>query len=81
VCAPSNAATDELLNRVLGRRLIDVHGNKYTPHVVRVGSESAVMSENAQEVRSLSKLLPWTSDITLHSCQGVPLLVYLRTTL
>jgi hypothetical protein len=58
VCAPSNAATDELLHRVLSRRLIDVHGNKYTPHVVRVGSESAVMSVNAQEV--CSEMVFWT---------------------
>ena len=51
VCAPSNAATDELLNRVLERRFVDVHGARYTPHVVRVGSESAVLSLQAQEVR------------------------------
>lgn len=51
VCAPSNAATDELLNRVLERRFVDVHGARYTPHVVRVGSESAVLSVQAQEVR------------------------------
>lgn len=51
VCAPSNAATDELLNRVLRERFTDVHGDKYTPTVVRVGSESAQLSAEAQQVR------------------------------
>jgi hypothetical protein len=52
VCAPSNAATDELLNRVLHKKFVDVHGDRYTPQVVRVGSDSAQLSSEAQEVRS-----------------------------
>lgn len=52
VCAPSNAATDELLKRVLDSRFVDVHGRPYSPRVVRIGSESAAMSDSARKVCS-----------------------------
>ena len=51
VCAPSNAATDELLSRVLCDKFVDVHGQKYAPHVARVGSDSAALSSELQNVR------------------------------
>ena len=37
VCAPSNAATDELLARVLDRGFIDGELRSYKPNVARVG--------------------------------------------
>lgn len=52
VCAPSNAATDELLKRVLEARFVDVHGRPYKPRVVRIGSETAAMSDSARKVSS-----------------------------
>lgn len=51
VCAPSNAATDELLSRVLNDKFVDVHGNRYEPKAVRMGSESANMAAEAKRVR------------------------------
>lgn len=39
VCAPSNAATDELLERILRDGFMDFSGSRYYPNVVRVGSE------------------------------------------
>lgn len=50
VCAPSNAATDELLKRVLESRFVDVHGRPYSPRVARIGSETATMSDSARKV-------------------------------
>ena len=51
VCAPSNAATDELLSRVLRDQFADVHGQLYTPHVARVGSDAALGQSELQAVR------------------------------
>eukprot|EP00878_Enallax_costatus_P044800 GHUV01053549.1.p1 GENE.GHUV01053549.1~~GHUV01053549.1.p1 ORF type:complete len:139 (+),score=28.74 GHUV01053549.1:398-814(+) len=48
VCAPSNAAIDELLERILRGTFRDVHGNIYRPDVVRLGSEEALSSEARQ---------------------------------
>jgi AAA domain len=50
VCAPSNAATDELLKRVIDSKFVDVHGRPYSPRVVRIGSETAAMSESTKKV-------------------------------
>eukprot|EP00884_Botryococcus_braunii_P016658 jgi/Botrbrau1/3676/Bobra.0008s0007.1 len=37
VCAPSNAALDEIVARILRYGLLDRQGRRYTPNVVRVG--------------------------------------------
>jgi hypothetical protein len=52
VCAPSNAATDELLKRVIETRFVDVHGRPYNPRVVRIGSDTAALSESTKKVCS-----------------------------
>jgi len=44
VCAPSNTAVDELLQRVLRHRFVDVSGQIYCPDVLRVG-EGATSAE------------------------------------
>ncbi len=49
VCAPSNAATDELLERILRDGFRDRRAGLYRPHVLRVGAEEAV-SEEAKRV-------------------------------
>uniref|UniRef100_A0A383W880 Uncharacterized protein n=1 Tax=Tetradesmus obliquus TaxID=3088 RepID=A0A383W880_TETOB len=49
VCAPSNAAIDELLERILRGTFRDVNGRVYRPDVVRLGSEEA-LSEEARQV-------------------------------
>jgi hypothetical protein len=50
VCAPSNAATDELLQRILSGCFRDVTGSQYYPKVTRVGSEEA-LGEEVKQVR------------------------------
>lgn len=42
VCAPSNAAIDELLERILKDGFKDGSGAAYRPSVVRVGAEEAL---------------------------------------
>ncbi|CAI5966119.1 unnamed protein product [Closterium sp. NIES-65] len=41
VCAPSNAAVDELLSRVLSKGFLDGEMRTYRPDVARVGAEAA----------------------------------------
>ncbi|KAL0032313.1 hypothetical protein WJX79_004546 [Trebouxia sp. C0005] len=50
VCAPSNAATDELLQRIMDHGFKDFQGNTYRPNVVRIGSEEAPVSQRAKDV-------------------------------
>ncbi|XP_042015421.1 helicase sen1-like [Salvia splendens] len=47
VCAPSNAATDELLSRVLDRGFIDGEMKVYRPDVARVGVDSQTKAAQA----------------------------------
>jgi hypothetical protein len=54
VCAPSNAATDELLQRILSGCFRDVTGSQYYPKVTRVGSEEA-LGEEVKQVRGGSE--------------------------
>jgi senataxin len=49
VCAHSNAATDELLERILREGFRDRGAGVYRPHLLRVGTEAAV-SEDAKRV-------------------------------
>lgn len=44
VCAPSNAAADELLQRVMNAGFVDGHGGVYRPSVVRVGMACTLIS-------------------------------------
>ncbi|GLI69287.1 hypothetical protein VaNZ11_013870, partial [Volvox africanus] len=50
VCAPSNAATDELLDRILTDGFCDFGGTSYRPNVVRVGAEEAPLSDAVKAV-------------------------------
>lgn len=50
VCAPSNAATDVLLERVMKRGCVDGRRTVYYPQVVRVGSTDAPLSKAARDV-------------------------------
>lgn len=50
VCAPSNAATDELLARVLDRGFIDGEMRVYRPDVARVGVDSQTRAAQAVSV-------------------------------
>ncbi|CAD7703891.1 unnamed protein product [Ostreobium quekettii] len=52
VCAPSNAAIDELLERILKAGFSDSEGGRYCPNAVRVGSEDAPISEAVKAVWS-----------------------------
>lgn len=60
VCAPSNAAADELLQRVMNAGFIDGNGNVYRPSVVRVGTPHTLAPQSCQHIagpdHSLSKL-------------------------
>ncbi|XP_010526369.1 PREDICTED: uncharacterized ATP-dependent helicase C29A10.10c-like isoform X2 [Tarenaya hassleriana] len=57
VCAPSNAATDELLARVLDRGFIDGEMKVYRPDVARVGVDSQTRAAQAVSVERRSELL------------------------
>ncbi|XP_042985981.1 uncharacterized ATP-dependent helicase C29A10.10c-like isoform X2 [Carya illinoinensis] len=72
VCAPSNAATDELLSRVLDRGFIDGEMKVYRPDVARVGVDSqtraaqAVSVERRTEqllVKSRDEILGWMHQL------------------
>ncbi|KAJ9181814.1 hypothetical protein P3X46_005868 [Hevea brasiliensis] len=72
VCAPSNAATDELLARVLDRGFIDGEMKVYRPDVARVGVDSqsraaqAVSVERRTEqllVKSREDVSKWMQDL------------------
>lgn len=53
VCAPSNAAIDELLERILRESFRDGNGRPYKPDMVRVGHEEA-LSDSVRQVRPRS---------------------------
>ncbi|KAK9811177.1 hypothetical protein WJX73_008484 [Symbiochloris irregularis] len=50
VCAHSNAAADELLQRVKNQGFMDGEGRRYRPAVVRIGSDDAPMQATVKEV-------------------------------
>ncbi|XP_057823525.2 uncharacterized protein LOC131035819 isoform X2 [Cryptomeria japonica] len=57
VCAPSNAATDELLQRVLDRGFIDGEMKVYRPDVARVGVDSQNRAAQAVSVERRTEIL------------------------
>ncbi|XP_057536005.1 uncharacterized ATP-dependent helicase C29A10.10c-like [Amaranthus tricolor] len=57
VCAPSNAATDELLARVLDRGFIDGEMKVYKPDVARVGVDTQSRAAQAVSVERRTELL------------------------
>ncbi|KAK4757964.1 hypothetical protein SAY87_019265 [Trapa incisa] len=63
VCAPSNAATDELLARVLDRGFIDGEMRMYRPDVARVGVDSQTRAAQAVSVeRRTEQLLAMSKE-------------------
>ncbi|XP_044474856.1 probable helicase MAGATAMA 3 isoform X2 [Mangifera indica] len=72
VCAPSNAATDELLARVLDRGFIDGEMRVYRPDVARVGVDSQTRAAQAVSVeRRTEQLLLKTRDEVLGWVQNL----------
>ncbi|XP_058096737.1 uncharacterized ATP-dependent helicase C29A10.10c-like [Magnolia sinica] len=78
VCAPSNAATDELLARVLDRGFIDGEMKVYRPDVARVGVDSqtraaqAVSVERRTEqllVKGREEIIGWMQQLKLHEAK------------
>ena len=64
VCAPSNAATDELLARVLDRGFIDGEMKVYRPDVARVGVDSQSRAAQAVSVeRRTDQLLVGCDEV------------------
>ncbi|KAL5703926.1 hypothetical protein ACHQM5_022418 [Ranunculus cassubicifolius] len=57
VCAPSNAATDELLTRVLDRGFIDGEMKVYFPDVARVGVDTQTRAAQAVSVERRTEQL------------------------
>ncbi|CAI5484751.1 unnamed protein product, partial [Closterium sp. Yama58-4] len=57
VCAPSNAAVDELLSRVLSKGFLDGEMRTYRPDVARVGAEAATPAAQAVSVERRSQQL------------------------
>ena len=57
ICAPSNAAADELLQRVMDDRFADGDGRLYSPNVIRIGRQRKSGSACGLELHSLSILV------------------------
>jgi senataxin len=74
VCAPSNAATDELLSRVLDRGFIDGEMKQYRPDVARVGVDSQSRAAQAVSVERRTEQL-----LAMDQTQVVRWLQSLRT--
>ncbi|EPS63203.1 hypothetical protein M569_11584, partial [Genlisea aurea] len=66
VCAPSNAATDELLARVLERGFIDGEMKVYRPDVARVGVDSQTRAAQAVSVERRTEQLLMKSRDEIH---------------
>ncbi|KAL7116638.1 hypothetical protein ACP275_03G016900 [Erythranthe tilingii] len=66
VCAPSNAATDELLSRVLDRGFVDGEMKVYRPDVARVGVDSQTRAAQAVSVERRTELLLMKSRDEVH---------------
>ncbi|CAA0805655.1 P-loop containing nucleoside triphosphate hydrolases superfamily protein [Striga hermonthica] len=66
VCAPSNAATDELLARVLDRGFIDGEMKVYRPDVARVGVDSQSRAAQAVSVERRTEQLLMKSRDEVH---------------
>ncbi|OAP07360.1 hypothetical protein AXX17_AT2G14490 [Arabidopsis thaliana] len=74
VCAPSNAATDELLSRVLDRGFIDGEMRVYRPDVARVGVDSQSRAAQAVSVeRRSDQLLAISRDEILRHMRNLRL--------
>lgn len=74
VCAPSNAATDELLSRVLDRGFIDGEMKQYRPDVARVGVDTSSRAAQAVSVERRTEQL-----LAMDQTQVVRWLQSLRT--
>ncbi|KAI0564078.1 DNA2/NAM7 helicase AAA [Gracilaria domingensis] len=55
VCAPSNAAVDEIMSRVVGQGLTFPGGTKACPRIVRVGAGTTIDQLKRFELRLLAK--------------------------
>ncbi|XP_042514271.1 probable helicase senataxin [Macadamia integrifolia] len=87
VCAPSNAATDELLARVLDRGFIDGEMKVYRPDVARVGVDSqtraaqAVSVERRTEqllVKSREEVIGWMQQLRVREAEYSRQIAYLQ---
>lgn len=62
VCAPSNAAIDEIILRILGGGIFDSEGKRKTPKIVRLGlldeenEKSPLIKEVSLEDRAQAEL-------------------------
>ena len=56
ICAPSNAAVDEIMFRILKSKFRDGHGRIYAPGVVRVGASKRVESRTEDEERLIDSV-------------------------
>ena len=45
VCAPSNAAIDEIILRILDNGLLNFEGNKVIPNLLRIGPQDINSSD------------------------------------
>jgi len=69
VCAPSNAATDELLQRIMDDGFRASNGSIYRPTVVRVGSGGAPLSPRARDVWLEALVNQYLSATSIHDVQ------------
>ncbi|KAJ4954203.1 hypothetical protein NE237_031035 [Protea cynaroides] len=90
VCAPSNAATDELLARVLDRGFIDGEMKVYRPDVARVGVDSqtraaqAVSVERRTEqllIKGREEIIRWMQQLKVREAELSRQITYLQRNL
>ena len=56
VCAPSNAAIDNLLERVMSRGFQSLQGGVYRPNIIRVGAADAMVGDKVMSVYAGGKV-------------------------
>ncbi|KAG8377370.1 hypothetical protein BUALT_Bualt08G0026000 [Buddleja alternifolia] len=87
VCAPSNAATDELLARVLDRGFIDGEMKVYRPDVARVGVDSQTRAAQAVSVerrteqllmKSRDEVYGWMHNLKIRESQLAQQIAFLQ---
>ncbi len=64
VCAPSNAAVDNVILKIVEDRFLDGNGSKYSPSIIRLGSgQSAAVASVALDAR-VNKIIAQGTNIS-----------------
>ncbi|GJD10353.1 Helicase SEN1 [Galdieria sulphuraria] len=67
ICAPSNAAVDEAMSKLLQHSFVDVDGNQYQPEMIRMGANERV-SEATKALTAERQALVFYNQFCSSSC-------------